>query len=790
SNVKVLPADGTVTISQITDGSVTLAGAVMALSAGDVIVANHGTTQFARKVVSVSSDGATTTVQTGHIQLSDVFSSADLERTVTVLPAAFEHMPPALPGVSIGKASKLADELAYVIPIEFDNSYITGPNGEPGVLLNGSINVRITFDETLKLNWDNTVNELKVVPTIQVDGSLTATLQAGASFNYVEKFTPTVRIPLTPLGPLAVTADLELELDIAAKAAGKVTQQVSGSATATVGPWYKNGAWTLVHAFDYTFSIPPPVVDAELSLWISAGRPKVALTLLGVASAWIRADGAKAGVEVRAVIAPAPGIAGQAKLKSGVSAGIDLLFGKITQNLGNFVFGPYEIGPSFFYTYPELYDMFIRATTTVPEVRVGEVIQLDTEARLNAGGASQPMAVTWTQKSSNGGSVAFGPRNEIQGLTPGFVTLTATEGSQSATYQLTVTAPRLKSLNITGNLSPAAGAELDLRAIALYSDASTQDVTDLCTWTSADSSVLTVDDGGRDYAVSQGSSSVMATYVDFSNPANAATTQATVTVQPPHVIDFEIERVDTPDVSVTRASLQVGDTVPLCAVGFVSDASRRCLTTELQWSSTNPAAASVDANGTVHGLSSGLTTIVANDPSTGRSQQVDVAVAHPTVSSLAIAPVASTPLVGQTLQLQSTATFSDATTGDATQTAGAAWFSGDPSVATVSAGGLVTPVNIGVVTIYAQYQRRQATVTLSVVGPERLSFTQQPPASVHSGTSGTIEIAIIGSDGNVFTGGSPTVTLALPDGTSGTTLGGAPLTVTASNGRAVFSNVT
>ncbi|NDD31084.1 MAG: hypothetical protein EB084_22745, partial [Proteobacteria bacterium] len=325
ASVKVMPTNGTVTVTRLTDSSASFTG-TFALSPGDVLVSNKGDLQFARKVVSVSRSGDITTVETAPITLSDVFSSADLERVETVAPAAFADVPALLPGETIGPATKRPGKLAYTIPITFQNTYVTGLNGEPGIVIDGRVDIDVTFDTVLKTNWFGAVSELKIVPTVKAVGQVTATAQAGMAFKRTVPITPTVKIPLTPLGPLALTVDLQLNLDVTAKLAGKLTQQAGGSVSAAAGPWYKNSKWTLARAFDYEFNIPPPVVEAEASIWISAGQPRFAVTLLGIASAWIKADVAKAGAEVKVVALPTPGVSGQAKLVFGGAAGVTLLF--------------------------------------------------------------------------------------------------------------------------------------------------------------------------------------------------------------------------------------------------------------------------------------------------------------------------------------------------------------------------------------------------------------------------------------------------------------------------------
>jgi hypothetical protein len=75
----------------------------------------------------------------------------------------------------------------------------------------------------------------------------------------------------------------------------------------------------------------------------------------------------------------------------------------------------------------------------------------------------------------------------------------------------------------------------------------------------------------------------------------------------------------------------------------------------------------------------------------------------PTVSSLGISfPSGQTPAVGRAMQLTATARLSDGTTRDVTTQA--AWRS-TSGVAAVTAGGVVTFVTDGCVTITASYQQ-------------------------------------------------------------------------------------
>ena len=68
-----------------------------------------------------------------------------------------------------------------------------------------------------------------------------------------------------------------------------------------------------------------------------------------------------------------------------------------------------------------------------------------------------------------------------------------------------------------------------------------------------------------------------------------------------------------------------------------------------------------------------------------------------------------------TTQLQATLRYADGTTRDISQDPGIVWNTDSPGVATVSAGGLVTGVKIGLVSITASYRGIVATERIGVI---------------------------------------------------------------------------
>jgi len=84
--------------------------------------------------------------------------------------------------------------------------------------------------------------------------------------------------------------------------------------------------------------------------------------------------------------------------------------------------------------------------------------------------------------------------------------------------------------------------------------------------------------------------------------------------------------------------------------------------------------------------------------------------ATPVVKQLSISGNTALTAIGQTSQLKAVATLSDASTKDVTATA--LWMSADPSLMTVSPGGLVTVQRLGATAISGQYQSYYADVLM------------------------------------------------------------------------------
>ncbi|MCC6931412.1 MAG: Ig-like domain-containing protein [Gemmatimonadaceae bacterium] len=171
-------------------------------------------------------------------------------------------------------------------------------------------------------------------------------------------------------------------------------------------------------------------------------------------------------------------------------------------------------------------------------------------------------------------------------------------------------------------------------------------------------------------------------------------------------------------VAVTAASstMRVGDAVTLHA----SATAQGCSAAELApaWSSQDGTIASVNASGVVTALAAGSTSIVASIRGVQALAQVTVMAP---VASVRATPASASLVTGESLQLSATPLDAQ---GGALAGRTVSWQSGDASIATVSASGLVTAITPGgPVTVTASSEGRSAAVAITVTPPPRIALS-------------------------------------------------------------------
>ncbi|PKV03073.1 Ig-like domain-containing protein, partial [Bifidobacterium pseudolongum] len=264
-----------------------------------------------------------------------------------------------------------------------------------------------------------------------------------------------------------------------------------------------------------------------------------------------------------------------------------------------------------------------------------------------------------------------------------------------------VTVVPVSSVSISGgNFELKEGATKQLSATVSPSNATDRSVS----WKSSNTSVATVDASGKVTAVAAGSATITATA-----GGKSATVTVTVSKDMPVVVP-----VQSVSVSPSRLELQRGGSGQLAATVAPSNATDRAVS----WRSSNPAVASVDANGRVTALKAGVASVTAT---AGGVVSPAVAV---TVKDSSVVPVTGVkvtdPVSGKlevTVGSSKTvkASVSPANATDRT----VSWSSSAASVAKVDANGKVTGVKEGTVKIIASAQGHAALVEVTVKAAPR-----------------------------------------------------------------------
>ncbi|MGH2883215.1 MAG: Ig-like domain-containing protein, partial [Solirubrobacteraceae bacterium] len=323
------------------------------------------------------------------------------------------------------------------------------------------------------------------------------------------------------------------------------------------------------------------------------------------------------------------------------------------------------------------------------------------------------------------------------------------------TQPLTLTWGPLSSLLINPSGTQQVMAALNAAQLSVfgeYASGTQRDLSSLATWASSDPSVATVSSTG---------------YVDT---LNAGVTDVSATWDGQSVSD-EIDVSLGPATSVTvspgNPTVGLGETQQFSATAHYANGSTADVTDQVDWLSTNTAAATIDssglatATGTSEGAQSAIFATLRNDDgsttSSGGGVALSVSLADPT--SIAVTPVGQTLAAQSNTQFTATCTYPGGATADITSHV--TWSSSDDSIASFDEG---TP---GLLFVEPGQQASQVTVTATAPADDVAGQTQV----------------------NTFAGDPTSITIAAPDSAVG--LGATEqLTATAHYADATTADVT
>lgn len=323
--------------------------------------------------------------------------------------------------------------------------------------------------------------------------------------------------------------------------------------------------------------------------------------------------------------------------------------------------------------------------------------------------------VAWTSADPATATVqATGSPGLVTGIYAGSgaasTVITAILLGKSSTADVTVRNVALQSIAVTpATASLANGLTQQFIATGTFTDASTQDITAVATW-STDSNKATVSASGLATGVAQGTAHIIAT-------RNSLTAQATLTVSVPVI--------DSVAVSPASVSLAKGRTQQLSAAAVYSDDSNQDVTGVATWTSSDPNVATVTVAGLVTAVTVGSATITATDG--GKAGTTAVSVTAAVLDSIALSPTAIGCAMGRSIQFTATGTYSDSSTQDLTN--GVSWQSSQSAVATVSSAGVASCATLGSTTVSATLTGKVGATTLTVTAAELEQLGVTPGAT-------------------------------------------------------------
>ncbi len=362
----------------------------------------------------------------------------------------------------------------------------------------------------------------------------------------------------------------------------------------------------------------------------------------------------------------------------------------------------------------------IQITLAQASVADGLTDQLTATGKYSDGTSQDLTAtVTWTSSATNVATVSAGV---VTTLSQGTANITGSlSGVTSPPVTVTVGAPIVKSVAVSStSASIAKGTTVQFTATGTLTDNSTQNVTGSVTWSSSNTSVVSINVNGASglaMGLVAGSSQITAS---VTNALGTVSASATLTVTNATLTSINV----TPTDLTGNSSIPLGTVQQFTATGTFSDNSTQNITGTVVWSTSPASVASITTSGLATATDLGTFTVTAT--SGAISGSVSATVSASNLTSIAVLP--ANPIIAQntTQQFSATGTFSDGSTHNLT--ADVTWTSSDTTDAPIgSASGLAKGLapESGA-TITATLGTISGTTTLEVTNATIVSISVSP----------------------------------------------------------------
>ena len=374
----------------------------------------------------------------------------------------------------------------------------------------------------------------------------------------------------------------------------------------------------------------------------------------------------------------------------------------------------------------------IEVTPNTATIVVGGTQRFVASAKASDGAVISGVDFAWT--SSNTAVVTINSGGVATGVMAGSATIRATgNGVSSASIPVTVNQAPVATIAI----SPSSTQELMVGEMVTFmamartaAGAVRGDVS--FTWTSSDTTVVTITSGGVATAVGAGMASVKAA---ADGKESSAVTINVAEPPPPEPVIASVS------VTPEEATIEEGQTQQFEAMAATAD-GESVPDVAFMWSSSDEMVATVDSTGLAMGVGDGDVMITAT--ADGVSGMASLTVnepppPEPVIATVTVSPEDETIEVGETHHFEAMAATAD---GESVPDVAFMWSSSDEMVATVDSTGLAMGVGVGDVMITATAD--------GVSGMASLTVTEPPPPDPVVSTVTVTPASMIMKVGDMF----------------------------------------
>ncbi len=261
------------------------------------------------------------------------------------------------------------------------------------------------------------------------------------------------------------------------------------------------------------------------------------------------------------------------------------------------------------------------------------------------------------------------------------------------------------------SVSISSDGSFQAKATLFFDNGYSQIVTSEAVWSTSDSAVASVDNDGLVTAIASGSATIQADYLGFSATVNITVSAATIS---------------SIEVSPIIGSGATGQYQQFYATAIMSDGTNQDLTSIVTWNSSNSSKLEIDETGLAYLKSGGVVSVTADYGV--HTKTVNFTVNAKTLQSISVALSETNPSQNITVFATCTATYSDSSIEDVTESV--TWSVANGSLATISnqanKKGEIKTLSSGSTTIKASLSGIESTQTLNITSASLVSIEVTP----------------------------------------------------------------